>query len=140
MAEAHGGRRAGAGRPAGKLSSLAMAAKEIMDSKDYNPFEALIDIAQDKDTPLDLRLQAHKEMCKYHSPQLKSLDVNMAVKGSMAVRLVSFAEEQEIVKQQQAIYDTHQAKLLAQHNEKIIEAEYTKSPDCVPENVEVKSE
>jgi len=139
MADTHGGRRTGAGRPAGKLSSLAMAAKEIMDSKGYNPFESLIEIAQDTEgTPLDLRLQAHKELCKYHSPQLKSLDVNMAVKGSMAVKLVSFAEEQAMIQQQQAIYDAHQARI-AQNDENIIDAEYTKSPDCVPE-VEVKSE
>lgn len=139
MADTHGGRREGAGRPAGKLSSLAMAAKEIMDSKGYNPFESLIEIAQDTEgTPLDLRLQAHKELCKYHSPQLKSLDVNMAVKGSMAVKLVSFAEEQAMIQQQKAIYDAHQARI-AQNDENVIDAEYTKSPDCVPE-VEVKSE
>ena len=42
---------------------------------DYDPVVALAEIAQDKETPLDLRVRCHESVAKYVHPQLRAVDV-----------------------------------------------------------------
>lgn len=111
-------------RPKGRMSQLAMQAREIMDKHGYNPIEALIEIATDEEnTPLDLRIQSHKELCKYYAPQLKSMDVNHAIKGSISFKLMSYAESKAELQG-----TTPAGYLPVTQDESIIDAEYTKTP------------
>ena len=97
------GRQPGSGRPAGSMNKLAFQARATMEDKGYNPIEALLSIAQDTDTPLDLRIGAHKELCKYYAPQLKAMDVNMAVKGNIVVEMVNFCDQNNLVEEKAAL-------------------------------------
>jgi hypothetical protein len=89
--EKRGGSRIGAGRPPGRLSDIALLARAEMEEHGYNPIQALMEIAEDDDTPLKLRVDAHKELLKYYAPQLKAVDVNATTKQGVTVNIVNFA-------------------------------------------------
>ena len=93
-----GGAREGAGRPPGRLSDIALLARAEMEENGYNPIQALMEIAEDKDTPLKLKIDAHKELLKYYAPQLKAVDVNATSKSGVTVNIVNFANRVESAK------------------------------------------
>jgi|ERR1035437_6632043 hypothetical protein len=70
------GRKTG-GRKQGTPNSERKDLVEMLRDKypNYNPVIALADIAHSSKNEL-LRFQAHKEVAKYISPQLKSIEIN----------------------------------------------------------------
>lgn len=88
-----GGRREGAGRPPGRLSDITLIARAVMEERGYNPIEALIDIAEDDENSIKIRIDAHKELAKYYAPQLKSMDVNANVKSGINISVVNFSKK-----------------------------------------------
>lgn len=54
------------------------------DYPDYHPLLALAEIANGKGKE-DLKLQAHKEICKYIVPQLKSIDISGTLKQDVII-------------------------------------------------------
>lgn len=56
----------------------------------YHPVVALAGIANDNTNDIAIRLNAHKEVAKYVSPQLKAIEVNLS-ESDKAIQ-VSFAD------------------------------------------------
>lgn len=88
-----GGRREGAGRPPGRLSDITLIARAVMEERGYNPIEALMDIAEDDENSIKIRIDAHKELAKYYAPQLKAIDVNANVKSGINISVVNFSKK-----------------------------------------------
>lgn len=88
-----GGRREGAGRPPGRLSDITLIARAVMEERGYNPIEALMDIAEDEENSIKIRIDAHKELAKYYAPQLKAMDVNASVKSGISISVVNFSKK-----------------------------------------------
>ena len=88
-----GGRREGAGRPPGRLSDITLIARAVMEERGYNPIEALMDIAEDDENPIKIRIDAHKELAKYYAPQLKAMDINANVKSGISISVVNFSKK-----------------------------------------------
>lgn len=51
----------------------------------YHPLMALAEIANDKESDKNLKLQASKEVCKYIVPQLKSIDHIVDLKADVII-------------------------------------------------------
>lgn len=88
-----GGRREGAGRPPGRLSDITLIARAVMEERGYNPIEALMDIAEDEENSIKIRVDAHKELAKYYAPQLKAMDINANVKSGISINVVNFSKK-----------------------------------------------
>lgn len=84
-----GGKRPGAGRPAGSSGEKTRVVREMMDERGYNPIEAMMDIAQDPTSAPELRFQANKELARFYAPQLKAVEVTTQAEP-MAVNIVRF--------------------------------------------------
>lgn len=106
-------RRPGAGRPAGSLNRLAFQSRALMDELKYNPIESLVHIAQDENMPIDLRIDAHKNLCKYYAPQLKAVDVQQNNKGNITINMINFCEQQGLQEEKR--------KLLSLQEETVID-------------------
>jgi uncharacterized ubiquitin-like protein YukD len=67
----------------------------------YHPILAIVDIAHDKDCPLDLQFNCHKTVAKYIEPELKSIEVKGDFRETHTVRVSLFdssnAEDAEFV-------------------------------------------
>ena len=70
------GRKTG-GRTSGTLNKKSQAVGELIAQKypTYHPILSLVEIAQDTNNEVSLRLQANKEVAKYVCPQLKSIEI-----------------------------------------------------------------
>lgn len=126
--ENRGGAREGAGRPPGRLSDITLHARARMEEKGYDPLDALIDIAEDDDTPLKLKIDAHKELMKYYAPQLKAIDVNARSSTGVTVNVVNFANKVDSItgitsKDGASIAGDKLKAINTKLNENIIEAE-----------------
>ena len=67
----HGGKRENAGRKLGSVNTLtAMREQELNDSPDFNPVSFLIGVAQDRQVPINIRVQAcHHAMKVMYPPE-----------------------------------------------------------------------
>lgn len=66
---------------------------EIMKRKNYNPIEAMIDLAQNPTTPVEVEAQMHKELAKYYAPQLKSVDTTTRGPSGFVVNIMRFSQQ-----------------------------------------------
>lgn len=66
------------GRQKGTPNSDKKELRERIAEKypDYDPVMAMVEIAQDNDNEIDIRLSANKEVAKYIHSQLKSVEVS----------------------------------------------------------------
>lgn len=69
-----GGKFPGSGRKKGSKNKNTVAAMLKEEFPDYDPLKSLIKIAQLTSTPLDIRVNCHKEVAKYIHPQLKAVE------------------------------------------------------------------
>lgn len=65
------------GRTSGRLNKKSQAISDLIAKKypTYHPILSLVEIAQDTNNDVSLRLQANKEVAKYVCPQLKSIEI-----------------------------------------------------------------
>jgi len=73
---AHGGKRAGAGRPKGSTAPLkGMARKKVMKAldSDTSPLDYILGVIKDPETYNDKRFQAAKEALPYVHPRLTAV-------------------------------------------------------------------
>lgn len=95
MAFGHGGRRAGAGRPAGitkagrELRAVARAALSELVGTERDPLMIAVEIAADKKQPAALRLEAALGAAKYLHPALSAQAVAVSHKPAEATSAVN---------------------------------------------------
>lgn len=63
-----------AGRRVGQLGNKSRAIQEMMDEAGYNPHRAMMELATDPDTPLEIRARLHNELAKYIAPQIRAIE------------------------------------------------------------------
>lgn len=76
----HGGYRPGAGRPSGsrnRLSDHRDRVAALFRLKGYDPMAALVDEAQNPETPQKLRVNIHKELLNYVMPRQKASEIRV---------------------------------------------------------------
>ena len=66
-------RPANAGRKAGSPISIKSTVAEICAANGYNPYQGMLEIANDPNESKSLRLQAHAQLAKYIHPALSSV-------------------------------------------------------------------
>jgi hypothetical protein len=75
-----GGRRPGAGRKPGspnkRRADKDEAIKEYCDERNYDPLQAMVDLACDPEQPLALRVLLHRELAQYLYAKLARLQVS----------------------------------------------------------------
>ena len=64
------------GRPKGSKGKRTLAVEETLARLKCNPIEALAKIAQDKKTPLDIRVSVLKELAQYVAPKKKAVELS----------------------------------------------------------------
>jgi hypothetical protein len=71
-----GGARTNAGRPQGSRNKRTLAVLDKLESAapDYCPIAELAKIAQDPETPLNLRIDCHKTIASYTVPKIKPFE------------------------------------------------------------------
>ena len=75
----HGGKRAGAGRIAGKANKRS---QEVLDAIEeqfpgYHPVVAMAAVANDPNASPEMRFQAHKEVAQYVAPKRRSIEASV---------------------------------------------------------------
>ena len=80
------GNNLGKGRINGSQNKDKLELIEMIQEKfpNYHPLKALAEIANGNGKD-DLKLQAHKEICKYIAPQLKSIDISGTLKQDVII-------------------------------------------------------
>lgn len=81
------------------MPSSKFVATEMMNEMGYNPIEKMVqqafrlEMEEEKDEPL--LLQIHKELAKYFTPQMRSVDVNINQNNSMTVNILRFDDDDD---------------------------------------------
>ena len=91
----HGGYRPGAGRPKGSRNRLSDQRDRILalfQEKGYDPMAALIQEAQNPETPQKLRVTIHKELLNYVLPRQKASEVRVEEDKTLKVIITHFPE------------------------------------------------
>lgn len=68
--------------------------REMLDNLGCNPILALAIIGMDTSNPIEVRVNALKEVAKYHSPQLKSIETQVET-GPQKIE-IRWANDQKI--------------------------------------------
>ena len=81
------------------MPSTKYLATQYMEERGYNPIEKLMDLDDEvsaEDEPdRNLQFQIRKEMAKYFTPQVRSMDVNINQNHSMTVNILKFDDDDE---------------------------------------------
>jgi hypothetical protein len=65
------------GRPAGSLGIKSRMARDLMESENFCPMQALMRIAKDKRKPLELRMDAMKSLLPFCWPKLSAQEIDV---------------------------------------------------------------
>jgi hypothetical protein len=88
-----GGKRNGAGRPAGSRNKKSAALRHALQSG-FDPIDFLCDLAQDESQDVRLRLEAVKTLLPYVKPRLNAMTVStFEYNGDPASIPTSYLEE-----------------------------------------------
>lgn len=84
MANEHGGRRNGAGRPKGSKNRRTHDVESLLQGLDMNPIAAMVDIYRDAKESGDFRLagQMARELAQYVAPKRRAVDLSVEAKAS----------------------------------------------------------
>ncbi len=75
------------------LRKRSQHVQEIMEEQGYNPIEALIDMAADKNiTDPEIKFKVHKELAGYYAPKLRSVDLTGGTDNSVTVKIKQFTQ------------------------------------------------
>lgn len=77
------------GRKKGSKNKFTRDLMEICETKDFNPFEALLEMAQNPKTKAGIKLGALKELCEYMYPKRQ----RMEFEGAHYLHIVREIEE-----------------------------------------------
>ena len=135
-----GGRREGSGRPPGRLSDITLIARAVMEERGYNPIEALMDIAEDEENSIKIRIDAHKELAKYYAPQLKAMDVNASVKSGISISVVNFSKKislaQGVTSEEGAQIGARKHKLIETPQDELIQVIENNTQELIEQAIE----
>tara|TARA_Y100001937_G_scaffold111919_1_gene159014 strand:- start:543 stop:845 length:303 start_codon:yes stop_codon:yes gene_type:complete len=87
-----GGKREGAGRPAGATNKRSQAIADKLEELNCDPIEGMAMIMNDTSLDHSLRLAAMKELAQYVAPKRKAVDIDATVDGSVNIQVVKFAD------------------------------------------------
>lgn len=73
--------------------ALRKGIRDLCKRQGYDPIEEMIALAQDEDTPIDLKVRIHKEIAEYTVPKLRSIDINANVTTGLTVNVVKFSDK-----------------------------------------------
>jgi len=90
-----GGKREGAGRPAGATNKRSQAIADKLEELNCDPIEGMAMIMNDTSLDHSLRLAAMKELAQYVAPKRKAVDIDATVDGSVNIQVVKFADLDE---------------------------------------------
>ena len=90
---ANGGKRPNAGRKKGIPNFVKQITKDVKTElaekfPNYNPIVAMAEIANNTTLPIDIRLNAHKEVSKYFAPQLKAIETKDVTPQEKVYRVI----------------------------------------------------
>ena len=104
MANGHGGRRRGAGRPLNPYRTAEVAAKLLQDAKDGfgsekkpTPLEYLLRLMWADDQPFEIRFDAAKSALPYCHPRLQSVTVTNPEDNKITIEFRNFQKPAEPV-------------------------------------------
>ncbi len=87
-----GGKREGAGRPAGAKNKRSAEIEEKLAALNCDPIEGMATIAADPTASLELKLQAFKELAQYVAPKRKAVEMEIEGNGSFNINVVRFSD------------------------------------------------
>ena len=107
MANGHGGRRKGAGRPVGSytpgvIAPKTKARKELQETRKRiiaegkSPIDFMLGVMLDEDNDMRLRMDAAKAVAPYVAPRLQAIDVRVDDGRAIDVREISTTQLMEI--------------------------------------------
>ena len=95
---AHGGKRAGAGRPKGSTAPLkGMARKKVMKAldSDTSPLDYILGVIKDPETYNDKRFQAAKEALPYVHPRLANVTHSGDAENPVSYQIITSVDRIE---------------------------------------------
>ncbi len=90
------GARKGAGKPKGLISKRTQLVLEKMEKKNYDPIDAMIDLALDPMVDIEMKIGIHKDLAKYSYPKVTNPDQSQAGgsgQGGVTVNIVNFSDK-----------------------------------------------
>ena len=76
----------GSGRKKGTPNKSSLNARQIMEKAGFNPIRRMMALAKDESVEAHIRAQMVKELAKYHSPQLKAIEISGNPEKPLEVR------------------------------------------------------
>lgn len=89
---AHGGKRAGAGRPAGAVTKRTREAAEKAAASGLTPLEYMLEVLRNSDEPAERRMWAAEKAAPYVHAKLASVEHAGKDGGPLQVIIQKFAE------------------------------------------------
>lgn len=86
---ARGGKREGAGRPAGAITKRSREIAEKAAEEGITPLEYMLSIMRDPEMTTESRFEAAKAAAPYVHAKLAAVDVNATLDGKMTFTVVS---------------------------------------------------
>ena len=79
-------------RPAGVPNKNKQALIKLLQSRypGYHPVMEMADIANDKDNPVELRANMHKEIAMYVEPKRKSVEITDGDGGALTIKVMEY--------------------------------------------------
>lgn len=87
-----GGKREGAGRPAGSKNKRTEEIEEKLAALNCDPIEGMATIAADPTASQELKFQAFKELAQYVAPKRKAVEMEIEGSGSFNINVVRFSD------------------------------------------------
>jgi len=87
-----GGKREGAGRPAGAKNKRTVEIEEKLTALNCDPIEGMAMLAVDPTTSQELKFQAFKELAQYVAPKRKAVEMEIEGSGSLNINVIRFSD------------------------------------------------
>lgn len=89
----------GSGRVKGQPNKKTLSLIQRCEERNFDPFDALMDIAKDPNTPIDLKINCLKDLCQYVHPRRKALEhSNLNQRLVDEAQNISQMDEKELLK------------------------------------------
>lgn len=90
---AHGGKRAGAGRPAGAVTKRTREAAEKAAASGLTPLEYMLEVLRDSNEPAERRMWAAEKAAPYVHAKLASVEVGGPDGGALQVVIQRYGDD-----------------------------------------------
>jgi hypothetical protein len=87
-----GGKRDGAGRPAGSKNKRTQEIEDKLAALNCDPIEGMAMLAVDPTASQELKFQAFKELAQYVAPKRKAVEMEIEGSGSFNINVVRFSD------------------------------------------------